>query len=522
MMSQSRNTFCNVVVLLLVSTAHSDAADAPQHPNVLFIAIDDLNDWVGFLHGHPQALTPNMDRLAARGIVFTNAHCASPACNPSRAAIFSGKMPWKTNVWSNKSKKLFAQHPEAHVLPDSFRDAGYATYGTGKMMHSGASANKRIFEHHFDVEQRWSPFTKKSVAYTKAELPSKGSNNPRHVLSVKDSEPVVLPLNRMTSDRNPTDIGGESFDWGPLDVPDSAMGDSQITDWAIEKLGSGFDKPFFIGIGYYRPHIPLWAPQKYFKRFAEASAELPPLKSDDLEDLSDSGRQWAIEADTAGLHATVVKFEQHRQAVEAYLACTTFVDAQIGRLLDAFDSGQYGDNTIIVLWSDHGWHLGEKQHWGKWTGWERSTRVPLIIVPSQQMADTFAKPGSRCVAPVSLIDLYPTLIELCQLKHQEGLDGTSLVPMLHHPDRKTNRVAITAFDRGNVTIRDDRWRLIQYADGSRELYDLENDPNEWTNLADDIKHEKRIEKLSRQIPVEALPRQDSTIRTGDPIESQEM
>lgn len=231
----------------LIVLAFDVGTMAADRPNVLLIAVDDLNDWVGCLDGHPQAHTPNIDRLAQRGVLFTNAHCASPACNPSRAIVFSGMMPWKTGVWSNRSKKLFQQRPHAQVIPRAFRDADYMTLGTGKLMHSSGTANRVMFDQHFSPEQRWSPFTRERVRYTEQELPTKGTNNPRHVVQVEDREPVVLPLNRMPSDRKPHITEGESFDWGPLDVPDSAMGDAQITDWAIERLKAGFDgKPFFL------------------------------------------------------------------------------------------------------------------------------------------------------------------------------------------------------------------------------------------------------------------------------------
>ncbi|MEM9643748.1 MAG: sulfatase, partial [Planctomycetota bacterium] len=378
---------------------------------MLFIAIDDLNDWVGCLGGHPQALTPNIDKLAERGVLFTNAHCASPACNPSRAAIFSGVMPWKTGVWSNKSERLLRQHSEWNVLPRAFGDSGYKTFGTGKMMHSGASANKEIFQYHFGVEQRWSPLTKTAVRYTEEELPSKGTGSPRHVVDIEGRE-VVLPLNRMISDRNPKSADGESFDWGAFEVADSAMGDTQITNWMVEQLRQVHDQPLFLGIGYYRPHIPLWAPAAYFERFEGQEVQLPSHNDDDLRDLGDTAKRWAIDPITAGRHSTVIENGQWKAAIKSYLACTTFVDAQIGRLIDELDRGTLGDNTVIMLWSDHGWHLGEKQHWGKWTGWERSTRVPLIVIPPRRDAGEYAAGGSRCDEPVSLIDLYPTLVDL--------------------------------------------------------------------------------------------------------------
>lgn len=480
-----------LTVLPLIATAASDSAD---RPNVLFIAVDDLNDWVGCLTGHPQAVTPNIDRLAARGVLFTNAHCAAPACNPSRAAIFSGQMPDVTTVWSNDSKRLNPAKLNAPILPMAFANAGYHTLGTGKLLHSGGS---KAFDEYFQVEQRWSPLTKKSVEYTAKELPSKATNDPRHVVRDARGRSILLPLNRMPSDRAPEKSDGESFDWGPFDVPDSEFGDTQITDWAVAELQQRGDQPFFLGVGYYRPHIPLWAPKRFFDRFQNEPAQLPDVIDDDLDDLSDVARQWAIKPITAGSHATVLKHDQWQAAVEAYLACITYVDHEIGRLLDALDTTPCADNTVIVLWSDHGWHLGEKQHWGKWTGWERSTRVPMIIVPPKKRSDRFAAAGSRCDQPVGLIDLYPTLTQLCGVTPPDGLDGQSLVPLLHDPAQRTERAVVTMFDPGNVSIRSDHWRLIRYADGSEELYDHRNDPHEWHNLADDKQHADRKESLNR-------------------------
>ncbi|WP_442508432.1 sulfatase [Novipirellula sp. SH528] len=480
-----------LIALPLIATTASDSA---ERPNVLFIAVDDLNDWIGCLKGHPQALTPNIDRLAARGVLFTNAHCAAPACNPSRAAIFSGQMPDVTTVWSNDSKRLNPTQLSVPLLPMAFAKSGYRTLGTGKLLHSGGS---KAFDEYFQVEQRWSPLTKKSVEYTAKELPSKATDDPRHIVHDARGRSILLPLNRMPSDRAPEKKDGESFDWGPFDVPDSEFGDTQITDWAMTKMEQRGDQPFFLGVGYYRPHIPLWAPKRFFDRFQNEPAELPDVIDDDLDDLSDVARRWAIEPITAGSHGAVLKHDQWQAAVEAYLACITYVDYEIGRLLDALDTAPCADNTVIVLWSDHGWHLGEKQHWGKWTGWERSTRVPLIIVPPKNQSDRFAAAGSRCDQPVGLIDLYPTLTQLCGVTPPEGLDGQSLVPLLHDPAQRSERVVVTMFDPGNVSLRSDHWRMIRYADGSQELYDHRNDPHEWHNLADDKQHVGRKDSLNR-------------------------
>ena len=242
----------------------------------------------------------------------------------------------------------------------------------------------------------------------------------------------------------------------------------------------------------------------YSDRFDGIGVKLPPFAKNDLDDLSNVARHWAIEPVTAGRHSTVIKHRQWEEAIKAYLACTTFVDHQVGRLLDALDARRFGDNTVIVFWSDHGWHLGEKQHWGKWTGWECSTRVPLIVVPPKKHTDDFAKTGSQCGHAVSLVDLYPTLTELCGVPAPDGLDGQSLVPLLREPSQGTDRTAVTIFDPGNVTLRTERWRYIRYTDGSEELYDINVDPNEWTNLSDDPNHESILKSLRRAVPKEAI------------------
>ena len=483
-------------LVLLLLTLILMCTSGAGRPHVLFIAVDDLNDWVGCLEGHPQALTPNMDRLAARGILFTNAHCVSPACNPSRAAVFSGRMPDVTGVWSNQSGSLSRRYPEARLLSTAFAESGYRTRGAGKLLHSRGG---KSFGEYYGVNQRWSPLSKEEVKYTRKELPSKATANPRRLTKDSLGRKVVLPLNRMPSDRKPTLTDGESFDWGGWDVRDTDFGDTKITDWAIGKLREDGVEPLFLAVGYYRPHIPLWAPKRFFDRFKDDPGKLPPVKNSDLNDLGEMGRKWAREAVTAGSHATVVEYGQWQAAVEAYLACTTYVDHEIGRLLGALDQSAAGKDTWIILWSDHGWHLGEKEHWGKWTGWERSTRVPLMVVPPRTKAGKFAAGGSRCHQPVSLLDLYPTLVELCDLQGPETLDGQSLEPLLRKPSRATGRVVTTTFDRGNISLRSDRWRYIRYSSGEEELYDLAQDPNEWSNLAGRTEYEGTRKKFAARV-----------------------
>jgi arylsulfatase A-like enzyme len=474
------------------------APPAAARPNVLFIAVDDLNDWVGFLRGHPQTRTPNIDRLAARGVVFANAQCAAPLCAPSRAAVFSGREPYRTGVYDNDAADIRRLAPELVLLPAHFQAQGYRTLGTGKLLHQKRGD---LFDESFMPEQRWSPFDPKAVNYTPDELPSKGTANPRHVTRLgPDGREVVLPLNRMPSDRRPDDPTGESFDWGPLEVPDELMGDTQVASWAVRQLAAPQARPFFLGVGFYRPHIPLFAPAKYFAPFPAESIRLPPLAAADLDDLSVSARRIARDPVTAGAHASVLRHRQWQAAVAAYLACIHYVDAEVGRLLDALDRGPHAANTVIVFWGDHGWHLGEKEHWGKWTGWERSVRVPLAIVPAARDRANFAT-GRRSVQPVSLVDLYPTLVEYCGLPRPASpLDGQSLVPLLRDPAQTTGRAVVSTFYAEHYSVRDEHWRYLRYADGTEELYDHRADPNEWRNLAADPAHTAEKARLAQAIP----------------------
>ena len=470
---------------------------AAEKPNVLFIAIDDLNDWLGCFGGHPQAITPNIDRLAKRGVLFSNAHCAAPLCGPSRNAIFTGRQPFHTGMYSNNDKGWHKENPGVLLLPQVFQNAGYKTFGTGKLLHG---SSRSVFQSEFFPEQRWSPFTGKSAKYTKAELSGKGGDNPRHVIRMNGRE-YVLPFNRMPSDRSPDDPKGESFDWASLDVADGDMGDGKITDWAIQNLRrQSAAKPFFMAVGYYRPHIPLYAPKKYFDLYDDIDIKLPLVREDDLEDLSPVASKWALEAVTAGAHATTVKHGQWQAAVRAYLACVTFIDAQVGRILDVLDSTPHSKNTWVILFGDHGWHLGEKQHWGKWTGWQRSTQVPLLILPPSFSEGRFAT-NATCDNPVSLIDLYPSLVDLCGLKQVHRLDGQSLRSQLTNPEAISNRLAITTFDKGNHAISGTNWRYIRYSNGSEELYHRKNDPHEWTNLAGKPNYSKIVSRFAKALDV---------------------
>ena len=474
------------------------AEDSPPQPNVLFIAVDDLNDWIGCMKGHPQARTPHMDRLAERGMLFTNAHCAAPVCLASRTALFSGRYPDQTGVFSNWGKTKGKAPDKSWQMPLHFAASGYETLGAGKLYHS---ASPQFFDDYYNTENRWSPFTRDQARYTDAELPSKGSPKPQHVIqNGPGGRDWVLPLNGLPSERNPDSKEGESFDWGPVNVADEEMGDTRVTQWATKKIEEKRAKPFFLGVGYYRPHIPLFAPQQDFDSLPPVEAiQLPASIPGDLDDIGEIGKKFALDPITAGTHKLVTDHDQWQEAVRAYLACITYVDRQIGDLVTALNASPHAGNTWIILFSDHGWQLGEKQHWGKWAGWRASTRIPLIIVPP---ASFQAARGKVCAEPVSLMDLYPTLIEVCHLPEKKGVAGQSLVPLLKNPSLETGRGVITAFDPGNHALSTRDWRYLRYHSGEEELYDIQADPHEWHNLARDTTHQDRLAELRNRLEKE--------------------
>ena len=422
----------------------------PKH--VLMIAVDDLNDWTGHLGGHPQAQTPNIDRLVSRGVTFTNAHCAAPACNPSRTALMSGVRPWESGIYVNgQSAAPFLS--DTVTINRHFLASGYRTVGGGKIYHGFGSEGR---------EDTWTEWI----------------GNPG------------------TTGKMPTNINGLNkahFDWGPLSIATEAMGDAKLTDWAIEELQSASEStPLFLSVGYVKPHLPWYVPQEYFDRFPLSEVQLPAVLPDDLADIPSAGVKMAK---PNGDHAAVVSKEQWKHAVRGYLATIAFLDDQVGRLLAALESSEIADDTIVIWWTDHGWHLGEKQHWRKFALWRDATRTSFAIA-----APGVTKPGTVCDAPVDYMSVYPTLCELTGLPIPKHVRGPSLMPLLQDPDSNWDHRAICTHGRGNHAVYDQRWHLIRYADGSQELYDLENDPNEWKNLANEPGHSAKIQQLLAALP----------------------
>jgi arylsulfatase A-like enzyme len=504
-MSITRRTFLKNTTLSIAASLSPFMVSARKRcpeQNVLFIAIDDLNDWIGCLGGHPQVKTPHINRLAKQGTLFTNAHCAVPICGPSRAALFTGRQPWHTGIYSNDNERLKAVGRQFGTLPQHLHSAGFNTFSAGKVLHGSIKTYPDdIFTEFGPHYNQFQPLTSKEASYTDEEFNS--AVDKANLTHKVDRGPgklnAIFPLNKMPRERRLGSKKIESFDWGPLPVSDGEMDDYKTASWAIDKINNNHDKPFFLAAGFYRPHIPLFIPRKYYDMYPPDKIQLPKILENDLADLPDVAQDFALKAYSAGSHKNVIDHHQWREAVACYLACITFVDEQVGRILKALDESTYRDNTTVVLWGDNGWHLGEKEHWGKFTGWNESTRIPLIIAPAKENRGQFAM-GSQCNQPVSLIDLYPTILKLLNLPEEKYLEGKSLVPLLKDPTAKTSDYIISTFGRGNHTVRTEKWRYTRYYDGTEELYNCEQDPNEFTNLANRSGYDKIKNELKQKLP----------------------
>ncbi len=421
---------------------------AEARPNVLFIAIDDLNHWVGHLGRHPQTQTPNIDRLAKSGVTFTKAYCTAPACNPSRASLMSGRRPSSTGCYLN-GQNWRPGIPEAQLLNTQFAKAGYQVYGAGKIYHGPG-----------DRGGEWADYF---VGRGDVQMDPSAKNK---------------------------GVGGIQF--YPLANSDEEMPDYQVVSYGIEQLQADHTQPFFLAIGLVKPHMPFSVPKKWFDRFPLDSIQLPPHRDDDLEDVPPAGVKMA---GPQGDHAKIVESGRWKEAVQAYLATIAFCDAQVGRLLDGLANSKYRENTIVVLWSDHGWSLGEKSHWRKFALWEEPTRTVFVWqVPGVTV------PGGVCQRPVDYVSIYPTLCELAGLPLPSHLDGRSIVPLLRDPTTAWDQPAITTHGRNNHAVRSEDWRYIRYANGDEELYHSQADPLEYRNLAALPEYADQKAKLAKWLP----------------------
>jgi arylsulfatase A-like enzyme len=447
-----------VATLSLLASAGPAAADT--RPNVLFLAIDDQNDWIGCMGGHPQVKTPHIDALAGRGTLFTNAHCQAPLCNPSRASLLTGLRPSSTGIYGLAPGIREVAQTKQHVtLPETFTKSGWHTFTCGKIYHDG-TIRPEDRPREFNVWGPAPPIGRRKEPF--AKLPGE----PRH----------------------------PSMDWGPHPQREEDHGDWQIAQAAVNAIQSApTDKPFFIAAGFRLPHVPCFAPQPWFDLYPDAELKMPPVKEDDRSDLPKFADflHWKLPEPRL---STLRRSEEWRPLVRAYLASVSFMDAQLGRVIEALDKSGRADNTIIVVWSDHGWHLGEKLITGKNTLWDRSTRVPLIF------AGPGVTKGAACKRPVELLDVFPTLLELAALPARADLEGHSLAPHLKDANAPRQRPAVTTHNQGNHAVRTEEWRYIRYADGSEELYDVKADPHEWANLAGDPKRAAVKKDLAGWLP----------------------
>jgi len=427
--------------------------------NVLLLVADDLNSWLlEDPNRYPgKVIAPNLHKLARSGVNFTRAYTASPVCSPSRTALFSGVSPWRSGHYHNALRvKDSKPLKDALSLAGLFKRAGYTTASYGKITHG------------WDQREHWDD----------------------RVGHKRDPAPPGAPL---------TPVGRGEQDWGPIHLSESEMNDSKNADLAIAQLGKHHDKPFFIAYGTFNPHMPWYAPQKYFDMFPLEEVTTPKLLKNDLADVPPLG--VALTQGKSKYVAAIMKEGLHKEAVRAYLATTAYADAQFGRVLEALEKSPYRDNTIVVFLSDHGFHLGEKNHWQKATLWEEATHCLLMI-----RAPGVTQAGGVSERFVSLQDIYPTLADLCGLKPPKPIDGRSLRPLLEDPHAKWESTAISGLTakgkpvEGYLSIRNESGRYIRYGKGAEEFYDTTKDPREWTNQVDNPKYARTIEKLRAALP----------------------
>ncbi|PHR90733.1 MAG: iduronate-2-sulfatase [Blastopirellula sp.] len=457
----------------LFTTNKPSYSAKPTQPNVLMIIIDDMNDWIDLLDENGPIRTPQLGRLASRGTLFTNAYCSSPACNPSRVSLLTGLRPGTSGVYGNKTNWRAAL-PSAVTIPQQFMQHGYHVAGAGK-----------IFHHHLA-----GAFHDASAFHQFRAMPDP-----------PDAPMPQQKLNQLAW------YGSPNTDWGVYPADEQNHVDVRTVDYCIERLNEDHGKPLFLAAGIFRPHMPFFAPASAFTKYPEDQVTLPLLKEDDLNDIPTGGKKllsakkWFWDG---MMKAEGRKPGSWEASVRAYQACATFADTQVGRLLDGLDQSGKAGNTIIVLCSDHGYHLGEKKHWEKFALWEKTTHIPMIVV-----APNVTTPGSVCEHPVDLTAIYPTLNELCGFTTPYKLDGVSLVPLLKNVDATWKHPAVMTYGRGNHAVRKGPWRYISYADGTEELYNHQTDKAEHNNLAPQKENAAVIARLRKFLPkVEAKAASD--------------
>ena len=446
------------IALLSCMFAGQVSGQEKDKPNVLMILVDDLNDWIGCMSGNPSVRTPNIDRLASKGMLFTNAHCQAPLSGPSRASLLTGLRPSTTGIYGMIPDDEISKASEATkdilFLPEYFAKNGYHTMGVGKIFHDHAPEG--VFHESGGREKGFGP---------------------------------ILPDGKRFHWKK----GYTQTDWGAFPETDEEMPDYRTAQWAINQLGKKHSQPFFLAAGFLRPHVPWYVPQKWFDMYPVQSVSLPPYRKNDKDDVS----PIAIEMDKMEMMPTTewaIENNQWRNMVQAYLACISFVDHYIGEVLRALENSEYRDNTIVVLLSDNGYRLGGKDVFAKWCLWQEATKVPLIISYPE------SKKTGVCDVPAELLDVYPTLLDLCNLPEYKTNEGKSLKPFVMGIDHKSDYYAVSTCGRNNHAVVSNNYRYIRYEDSSEELYDHSSDPNEWFNIAYKPESSETKKHLQKKLP----------------------
>ena len=430
-----------------------------QRPNILLIAVDDLNDWVGVYDGNPQIITPNIDRFAENAIVFRNASCPGPVCGPSRSALLSGFMPYTTGAYSNSTNMLSSKLVQEYAtLPEKKKKNGYLTISKGKIFHKHRTSDGIDHGHWaYDIWEK--ERGRGGIVTEKYYSRNKGIINGKKVPDAKYTQP-----------------GGSEFSWAPTKVGKAETKDYRTAQWFAEKLEEDYNKPFFMLAGISKPHLPWYVPQEYFDLYNLDTLKIPEHRLDDYDDILNKDGEKVFEPSADFLWVNQDE-ELFKRAVRAYMAATSYADECVGVMLDALQKSKYADNTIVILFGDHGWHLGEKLRFRKAELWRESTQLPFIVhLPGMTEMQ-------YCNRNVNLIDLYPTLIDLCKLPKKPNLDGESISALLSEPSLKWHPT-VTTDGPGDYSVISEDWHyILRSSKDVEELYDIQNDPMEWNNLA---------------------------------------
>ena len=462
-------------LLIFSLICFSTFAQKQQKPNILFIAIDDLNDWVSPLEGNKQAITPNMDKLTKSGaMVFKNGVTPAPICGPSRSAILSGFLPSTSGVYGNAHNMLYSEVVQQNpTLLEYFSMNGYHTLSNGKIFHKHGTKNGKTDFGAWAFDE-----------FARARRYNKDGVDKKYVTSAKAGaiNGVVKPEFKQKKAK---------LSWGPTKDKFEKTVDFAVADWARKQLQRDFDKPFFMSVGFIKPHLPWFVPKEFFDMYDINKIDDLIIKEDDLADITNAQGKQKFKATAE--YKWIKKHNLSKEATRAYLANVSYVDKCLGIVMDALEKSGHADNTIIVIWGDHGWHLGEKQRYLKNTLWSEAVKPPFFVkLPGMKKTIISDK-------PVSLLDLYPTLISLANLPKKDNLDGHDFSKLLKNPSSNWEYPGITVSADG-TSVLTEKLHYIQYLSGEEELYDIVNDPHEWNNLIKDSSYQKEIKELKKWIP----------------------